>query len=121
MAAVVVVVVRAPRAVSVRAVPMRAAVVRRKVGLPVGAARSALLVAHVAARAASLAAALRRRSGLVRVEQLVKQEVCHGLLPGILSTIRQESLCSSNGCWSQLWQWLTTSAFEAAGDISRNL
>ena len=92
MAPAVVVVVVAPRPVSavraavrrtvrratVRAVAMQAAV-RPKVRLPVGPAHAALLVAPVrAAAAAPLAAALRLRAGVARVQQLVEEKVGHG-------------------------------------------
>ncbi len=79
---VVVVMVAAPR-------PVRA--ICREVGFPVSPAGRALLVAHVAARTAPLAAALRRRGGLAGVQQLVEVKVCHGLLQRLFGDRVQQS------------------------------
>ena len=81
---VVVVVVAAPRTVLA---------VRPKVGLPMGAAGRAFLVAHVATRTAPLAAALRRRGGLAGVEQLVEEKVCHGPLQRLVSNESSTNRC----------------------------
>ena len=70
------------RAVAGRSVTVRAArvAVRREVRLPVAPAHAALLVAAPVrdTAAAPLAAALRLRGGLARVQQLVEEKVRHG-------------------------------------------